>query len=592
MAAGAREIKAGGAFVDIRVRDRVRRGLVAIQARLRAMSGFVSRLSRSFALLGTGITVAMIGAAKSFADAGDKIHKMSGRTGVSAEALSKLGFAAEQSGSSLDGVGNAVFRMRRRVANAARDMGPAVKALQALGFDAKELAALAPEEMFLRIADALKQVPNESTRAQLAFEIFGLQAKDLFVLLDEGRDGIERLMDEAGRLGKVFTEDGAQAAADFTDAMNRVKTAIAGIVIGVGQAFAPWLTRISNNFSDGAASASQWVRKNREVVLLAASAPAILFAMSAALKAVGVAATLTATLVGAVSTAITIATGVISFAIGLIGSLTTVVGVLQLALVGIVGVIGFFVVKAGAAAIAATDFGKAVNVLGMTFKTAWQGIRDAIAAGDLELALKIAGKALEIAWVVIVSKLEEIWNNFLIAIARRTEDLLPKAALKLLGRSGVANILAGTERARQQGVDSQVKLLVRELKELAGAARQARTQLEGRQGAGAARGAAGRIGARVRDLAREEAGAARGAGLFDAIGRAALIGARDQLLKSIGEVGRTVAQQAAGGFGTMRPGRSFAFGGVMEKDFDEQKKHTKLLERIEKVLTKGLPQFV
>ena len=60
---------------------------------------------------GTAIVGFAITAVKSFAETGDAIQKMSLRTGISTVALSELGFAAEQSGTSLDTVEKAAKRM-------------------------------------------------------------------------------------------------------------------------------------------------------------------------------------------------------------------------------------------------------------------------------------------------------------------------------------------------------------------------------------------------------------------------------------------------------------------------------------------------
>src|SRR5690606_28423232 len=108
------------------------------------------------AAAGAAITGPMVAAAKQFASAGDSLHKMSARTGASAQSLSELGFAAEQSGSNVDALGSAMFRMRRRIANASTGAGPAVRALRDLGLEAGKLTQLPVDEQLGVIADALK----------------------------------------------------------------------------------------------------------------------------------------------------------------------------------------------------------------------------------------------------------------------------------------------------------------------------------------------------------------------------------------------------------------------------------------------------
>src|SRR5690606_21361546 len=135
MAAG-QAIRAGAAYIELATRDsKLVRGLQSASQKLKAFSASVGAMGRKFTATGWDIAIQVAAMGASLSD-------MSQRTGVSVQALSELGFAAEMSGSNLEQLGGALFRMRRRIANAATGGGPAVRAIRDLGIAARKLTQL------------------------------------------------------------------------------------------------------------------------------------------------------------------------------------------------------------------------------------------------------------------------------------------------------------------------------------------------------------------------------------------------------------------------------------------------------------------
>jgi hypothetical protein len=236
-------VKAGEAFVELAVsgRQKFEASIKAAQERLSSFAKSAARISAAIAAAGAAAGAAGIAMGVSAAKAGDKLDKMAARTGVSVEALSQLGFAAEQSGSDLDTMGNALFRLRRRMANAATGGGPAKRAFDDLGLASIDTAATV-DEQFTRVVEALSGVQDESLRAQYAFELFGDQAKSLLPLLNSGADGINALRNEADMLGRTMSTEQATAAAMFSDSLNRLKTQVSGLTQQVGLSLLPTMT--------------------------------------------------------------------------------------------------------------------------------------------------------------------------------------------------------------------------------------------------------------------------------------------------------------------------------------------------------------
>lgn len=263
----AADIRAGRAFVELMLKDaEFLKGLKNVGYRMRLLGTDLVKLGAQMAAAGAAITGPLLGAVRQFVDVGDSVADLATRTGVSVERLSELGYAAEQSGASLEQLGGALYRMRRRVANAASDTGPAVRALRELGLSAQALTQLDVDDIFLEIVDALQQVGDENRRAQLAFEIFGDAAKGLLPLINQGVDGIEQLADRARELGLVMSTEDARAAKEFSDLLSDLWKVVRFGVLNVGAALTPLLKEWVQWFLDLARVTRAWIDENRDTV--------------------------------------------------------------------------------------------------------------------------------------------------------------------------------------------------------------------------------------------------------------------------------------------------------------------------------------
>jgi len=180
--------------------------------------------------------------AQKTANAGDVIQKMALRTGFSTETLSEYKHAAELSGTSLDALEKGVKRMQKSIYDAERGLSTANEALDFLGLSIEDLQGLSPEQQFDKMAMALADIEDPSKRAALAQEIFGRAGTEMLPMLSAGADGIVAMRQEARDLGVVFSQEAADAAADFNDNMLRLKMAFSGAFMEVGQNLLPIIT--------------------------------------------------------------------------------------------------------------------------------------------------------------------------------------------------------------------------------------------------------------------------------------------------------------------------------------------------------------
>ena len=120
MPAGAGTIRAGQAYVELMLKNRIPAGLRKAAAQLKAFGATVSAMGTRLIGWGSAVAAPLLATTKVFASMGDDAIKMSKRTGLSVEALSQLKYAADLSGTSIEDVEKAVKRMQMSMIVAAR----------------------------------------------------------------------------------------------------------------------------------------------------------------------------------------------------------------------------------------------------------------------------------------------------------------------------------------------------------------------------------------------------------------------------------------------------------------------------------------
>ncbi len=406
----AQAIRAGAAYVELYTKDsRLVRGLARASKRLQAFGASVRAMGLRIAAAGTAMLAPMLGAAKLFASTGDQLDKMRARTGFSAQALSELGFAAEQGGASIDQLDRSLAAMARFSVMVERGLKTSTDLLDMLGVSVDQFKNASPEERFKLLAEAISRVEDPTLRAGIALNVFGRSGRELLPMLEGGRDSIEALQEEARRLGITMTDEDATSAAALTDALNRLKRQLKAIVVQIGAALAPMLTELQQNIAPIITSIINWVKENKTLIVT-------VFKIAAAVVAAGVALII----LGGIISGFGAALGAIVTIIGAVGTAIAILGKIIAFLVSPIGLVILAVVALGAFLLHVTGVGaKALSWLGERFETlksdaisAWQGIGDALAAGDLALAAKILWLTLKMEWKRGIHFLNGLWIKF------------------------------------------------------------------------------------------------------------------------------------------------------------------------------------
>lgn len=222
---------------------RIQKSLDNVTGSLMKMQTRAAAWGATFAAAGVAATTALV---KSGLQTTDSLAKTADKLGVTTEALARYRFAAAQTGVDQNKADVALQRFTRRLADAAAGTGPAVKAFNALGLEAKELVELSPDEALAKVADKMRTVENQSQKVSLAFKLFDSEGVNLVNTLELGSEGLANLGSQADAAGLSVSRIDAAKVEAANDAMARVKAGITGLSQQLAVQFAPLLTDIAN----------------------------------------------------------------------------------------------------------------------------------------------------------------------------------------------------------------------------------------------------------------------------------------------------------------------------------------------------------
>jgi gas vesicle protein len=189
------------------------------------LQGAVAGLSAAVATQGLSAVRSLV---SGVVESSGAIADLSSKTGLSTTEIQRLGYAAQQTGASVDTIAGAVSQLSKRLVEGGTGT---VAAVAQLGLSFDELQRLSPAQAFEQIADAIARVPDPMQQTQLAMELFGRSGAEILPAI---KAGIRDLGDEAERLGLVISDSAVRALDDFGDRWDRMalraKTAAAGVI--------------------------------------------------------------------------------------------------------------------------------------------------------------------------------------------------------------------------------------------------------------------------------------------------------------------------------------------------------------------------
>ena len=362
----ASDIRAGKAFVELYTKNGpLYKGLKAAQKRISAWAKDVTAAGTKVFGLGAAITGPIIAASKAFSSMGDTVQKVAARTGIAAEAISELSFAAGMSGTDLTTVEAAIRRMQRSLTDAARGLSTPVDALDMLGLSVARLQGLSPEDQFQAIADGIAAIDDPSRKAAAAMMLLGRSGTMLLPMLDE----MAELRQQARDLGLIISTEDADRAALFNDQLDILRRVLMQGVFAAGSSVADVLGELTMKIVKVVTTATTWIKENKGLFVSLLKLGAIISGVGAGLIAVGTIGAGLAGLLGGMASAVTMVGGAFSTIGSVLGFLVSPIGLVIAALAGLA-------VRWAKSGYSARE---AAAAIGGALASAWQWATDAFA---------------------------------------------------------------------------------------------------------------------------------------------------------------------------------------------------------------------
>lgn len=229
------------------------------------LMGVAKDVGVAFTAMGGAIVGGLTGIVVSTANAADEIYDMSKKTGMSTEAVSKWAFALKQSGGDITTLQTAIRGMSNFIDGARQGQTAMVETLARLNMTVAEFNGLTPEQAFLKLGEAIAQIPDPMTRAAIAQDVFGKSGMAMLPVLSEGRAGLQGMFDEAERAGAVFSEAEAAMGDQFNDALGSLTAALQGAGKEIAITLIPTLIDMIGWIRDTVVAVKDWTQAHPQL---------------------------------------------------------------------------------------------------------------------------------------------------------------------------------------------------------------------------------------------------------------------------------------------------------------------------------------
>lgn len=164
----------------------------------------------------------------------DKLSKASAKLGVPIEQLSALAYAADLSDVSFEALSKSVGKLSKNMVEAAaKPTGDAANAFRALGVSVVDSNGKlrSSDDVLGAVADKFSGLKDGAGKTAVSMAIFGKTGADLIPMLNDGRDGLKEMKDEAEKFGLIVDGKTGKAAEDFNDNLTRLHAAWKGLIV-------------------------------------------------------------------------------------------------------------------------------------------------------------------------------------------------------------------------------------------------------------------------------------------------------------------------------------------------------------------------
>lgn len=414
MAAPSGAIRAGRAFVEMFADpSALIRTMEAAKKRVEAFGKHMGKIGLTAAAAGGAVFAPLAKLFSRAVEEGADVAGLARRYQMPVAALSELKNAFAEAGVEGQEFGSTLDNLASQIAAAADANGELIPGLQ--GLRGNMLIGMDPARQLEAVFDAFERIQSVSDQINVAKQ---LGMEKLLPWLKKGKAGLEELRAQGAKNNEGW---GAQDAADaeqvfkeYQQTLRSVKATILEVgkaLLPTGQDFASVGADIRRNLE----AAREWIRDNRQIIVIVTAVAGAVLAGGLAIAGFGGAVAVVAPIIGGLIIAVKATVAVVGALVGPLG--------LVVAAVAAAGV-GLYLLatrtEAGRAALA--DLKGAMADAAEFIKGSWNGITDAISAGDFKLAFEIGLKSAEVAWKTFIVKLTTTWVGFKSVFVDTWED--------------------------------------------------------------------------------------------------------------------------------------------------------------------------
>lgn len=220
-------------------------GLSASLDGISTKANSVATATKGLSTAAGGLLVALGGAAVNSAKYADDLNTLSAQTGISAEDLQKMQYAADRVDVDVDTIAGAMSKMRRSMTS---DSAASAEAFARIGVSVRDSSGQLRDSstVFYEVLAGLSRVGNETERDALAMDIFGRSADQLAGIVDDGGAALKALGQEAEDMGLILDEQTLGSLNAFNDQLDQLKAQATAEIVSAGASALEALSPVLN----------------------------------------------------------------------------------------------------------------------------------------------------------------------------------------------------------------------------------------------------------------------------------------------------------------------------------------------------------
>lgn len=219
-------------------------------------------------------------------DYADAMSDLAGKTGIATEELTAMEYALKFSDATLESYTEGIKKLAVNMVSSIegnKDLADTFKKLGVSVVDAQGNVRQS-KDVFLDAAEAISKMQDGAIKTDLAMKLFGKSAgPELIPFLNQGKEGIRALKEEAQEMGAVVSTEMAEQSAQFNDNLAKMDYAAKGVWNSITTGLLPSLNNLasatvdSTKKLDGFQNIGKMVGKTLEGMAIGANGVALYF---------------------------------------------------------------------------------------------------------------------------------------------------------------------------------------------------------------------------------------------------------------------------------------------------------------------------